>query len=340
MIVQNLVALSKQHLLDGWLLNIENPIAGAFMQNVLLFVTILTTEMHEQIPGSQIIWYDSILYPSGRLHWQNELNEYNLDFFRACDGIFLNYNWSVFSLKKSAEFASRSDRKPEDVYVGIDVFGRGCFGGGGWNTRAAIDEIRKASSDLSLAIFAPGWVHENNSVDEFESNQCKFWNKLNLPERHVPSSPPIETSFCQGFGKKLFERGMIVRDEPWFNLSRQALVPGCRRFIPKKIFTDDAFDGGSCLRLSPTSVADGGHFSEPVIKCHLQIPIPGSLKILLVSLTFKPLLLPASHGQSQVSTSSPSTATKCPPALSPGPVTLTFTSPSMETLESVPLAIR
>ena len=21
-----------------------------------------------------------------------------------------------------------------DVYVGVDVFGRGCFGGGGWNT--------------------------------------------------------------------------------------------------------------------------------------------------------------------------------------------------------------
>ena len=26
-------------------------------------------------------------------------------------------------------------RRHHDIYVGVDVFGRGCPGGGGWNTR-------------------------------------------------------------------------------------------------------------------------------------------------------------------------------------------------------------
>ena len=53
-------------------------------------------------------------------------------FFDVCDGIFLNYTWSVHNLSRSALVAG-NDRK-FDVYVGVDCFGRGCFGGGGWNT--------------------------------------------------------------------------------------------------------------------------------------------------------------------------------------------------------------
>lgn len=52
-------------------------------------------------------------------------------FFDMCDGIFLNYNWSESGLASSRALAG--DRKG-DVYVGVDVFGRGCYGGGGFNT--------------------------------------------------------------------------------------------------------------------------------------------------------------------------------------------------------------
>lgn len=53
-------------------------------------------------------------------------------FFDVCDGIFLNYNWSIHDLQESL-YLSGAERQL-DVYVGVDVFGRGCFGGGGWNT--------------------------------------------------------------------------------------------------------------------------------------------------------------------------------------------------------------
>ena len=59
-------------------------------------------------------------------------------FFDACDGIFLNYVWTVDGLQASAHHAG--DRA-YDVYVGADVFGRGCPGGGGFNTVEVRDSM-------------------------------------------------------------------------------------------------------------------------------------------------------------------------------------------------------
>lgn len=36
-------------------------------------------------------------------------------------------------MKQSMEMAG--EKRQHDIYVGVDVFGRGCPGGGGWNTR-------------------------------------------------------------------------------------------------------------------------------------------------------------------------------------------------------------
>ena len=52
-------------------------------------------------------------------------------FFAACDGIFLNYNWTALHLSLSRQAAKE---RHHDVFVGVDVFGRGCPGGGGFNT--------------------------------------------------------------------------------------------------------------------------------------------------------------------------------------------------------------
>lgn len=52
-------------------------------------------------------------------------------FFNVSDGIFLNYGWKTESLIESKINAGE---RYQDVFVGIDVFGRGCFGGGGFNT--------------------------------------------------------------------------------------------------------------------------------------------------------------------------------------------------------------
>ena len=91
--------------------------------------------MHAAKPWSQVIWYDSVI-TNGQLKWQNALNQFNEPFFNVCDGIFLNYTWNDWMLASSKTAASSSSSRVTDVYVGIDVFGRGCFGGGGYNSVA------------------------------------------------------------------------------------------------------------------------------------------------------------------------------------------------------------
>jgi len=49
-------------------------------------------------------------------------------FFDVCDGIFLNYCWKQSNLEQS-KLTSGEVGRVHDVYVGVDVFGRGCTGG-------------------------------------------------------------------------------------------------------------------------------------------------------------------------------------------------------------------
>jgi len=54
-------------------------------------------------------------------------------FFDVSDGIFLNYFWKESSLEQTKLLSSELGRM-HDVYIGVDVFGRGTFGDGGFNT--------------------------------------------------------------------------------------------------------------------------------------------------------------------------------------------------------------
>jgi mannosyl-glycoprotein endo-beta-N-acetylglucosaminidase len=40
------------------------------------FLRYLTTQLHQQVPGGLVLWYDSVVQ-SGQLKWQDELNEQN-----------------------------------------------------------------------------------------------------------------------------------------------------------------------------------------------------------------------------------------------------------------------
>ncbi len=95
-----------------------------------------------------------------------------------------------------------------DVFVGIDVFGRNCFGGGGFNTAAALSVVRQEG--LSAAIFAPGWVYECHPIEEFDRLSFRFWAHL-LPHLSVrgPASLPIRTGFCPGSGQRKYVGGQV-----------------------------------------------------------------------------------------------------------------------------------
>lgn len=252
--VDQMVKIAVHHSMDGWLINIENKIKKEQIPNLVIFVQLLTQRMHMAMPGSQVIWYDSVTV-DGDLTWQNELNELNSVFFDECDGIFLNYTWNIENLSNSAR---NSRGRLHDVFVGIDVFGRGMIGGGGYNTKEALDLARKAQ--LSIALFAPGWVYEVNGSREFDANEesvFRFWYYLQpyLP-MHVSCSLPLASSFCQGWGKRTYMHGQVLSNEPWSNLSMQQPQPTLTHSEMghnphqqyKWLHLEDGFMGGGAMR--------------------------------------------------------------------------------------------
>ncbi|XP_022782024.1 cytosolic endo-beta-N-acetylglucosaminidase-like [Stylophora pistillata] len=292
-LVNQLVDIAEYYGFDGWLLNIENPIQPVQINNLEEFVKSLTTKMHQSIPNSLVIWYDSVTY-KGDLSWQNELNAKNRVFFDACDGIFLNYNWSEAHLMRSAAAAGRA--RQTDVYVGVDVFGRGCYGGGGYNSKVAFKVFREEK--LSAALFAPGWVMEKHGSEHFTVNNDKFWNLL-APYCTVRTSIvklPLVTSICRGYGKTASIDGKTVLSTPWTNLSAQQYQLSFNNtffnlgdkeglVISSVEFTlDEAYNGGGCQVISGC-VNSSQAMSKGVVRLFkTDLPITGPF---LVSFSFK-----------------------------------------------------
>lgn len=127
-VVEALVFVAKQIHFEGWLLNVECSLGRDMVPMLRQFVERLTQRTHEDVPHGKIIWYDSII-DSGWVRWQNELNAKNKQFFDACDGILINYNWNETHLMRSVEAVARSATEMAKIFVGIDVFGRGQVSG-------------------------------------------------------------------------------------------------------------------------------------------------------------------------------------------------------------------
>lgn len=281
-----LALVAEKYCFDGWLINIESEMDATFGPFFTEFLKAVTEETHKSVPGSLVIWYDSVLQ-DGKLSWQNELNAKNSHFFDLCDGIFLNYGWTEQMLESSATLAG--DRK-SDVYVGIDVFARNTKYAGGFETCKAVEQAHKHG--LSAAIFAAGWVFETQDQKQFVENQYRFWD---FPQHCCPewrvTSLPISTSFCQGYGKRLYERGEVVAEVPWFNLSAQQLQPRdqglslCNGCASATVYTEEAFNGGGCLNLKFTPSKENGGVRGYFRLFGCDLP----LGRITVSYTFKPL---------------------------------------------------
>ncbi|EFA80958.1 Endo-beta-N-acetylglucosaminidase [Heterostelium album PN500] len=170
--IDQLIAIAKYYAFDGWFINIESNIDDVGVaKSYMVFLKEFTERMHKEMPGSLVLWYDSIT-DTGELKWQNMLNEKNDCYFQRCDGIFLNYKWDIEMLKQSSLLAKH---RASQVYVGTDVWGRGTFGGGKLNTHIGVEESIK--NGLSTALFAPGWTWETNRSSKkiYHSKESQLW---------------------------------------------------------------------------------------------------------------------------------------------------------------------
>jgi mannosyl-glycoprotein endo-beta-N-acetylglucosaminidase len=254
-VVNKLVNVTVFYGFDGWLINIENKVNN--VENLKYFVRKLTSSLKEINPDLyQVIWYDSVI-DTGELKWQNELNNLNKDFFDLCDGFFVNYTWTESNLANTKFIAGN---RMHDVYVGIDVFGRGCLGDGGFN---CIEPLKKiVEYDLSVALFAPGWVHECLDVNNFYANNDKFWKLLepSLEPRLLPEELPLITTFTHASSKNFFLNGQTFLNSNWFNLNLQSLMPILSNQNAEWCF-DDAYYGGNSVLISPKGLVKLFHMN-------------------------------------------------------------------------------
>ncbi|KAI3908462.1 hypothetical protein MKX01_009264 [Papaver californicum] len=282
---------------DGWLINIEVQLDVKQIPNMKEFVNHLTKTMHSSMPGSLVIWYDSVTV-DGDLFWQDQLNEKNKPFFDLCDGIFVNYTWQEDYPKLSAEVAG--ERK-YDVYMGIDVFGRNTFGGGQWTTYIALDVLKK--EDVSAAIFAPGWAYENKEPPNFQTAENSWWTLVEKSWgvlQRYPTSLPFYSNFDQGHGCHFSVNGQQVSKDPWCNISCQTFQPVLDNseeslLNPVQVtvnFKDASFNGGGSI-LAKGTLEGTSHFKARLFKAKLPM---GDLPIYLTYSV-------KSHGDSKVGVS-------------------------------------
>lgn len=263
-----LVNIQLFYRFDGWLLNIETSIDPEKIPHMKYFIQQLKSRIKSNTlqtsNETQIIWYDSVTR-TGKLEWQNELNDMNKTFFEDSDAIFLNYTWNNENLVNSRNKAREYCRQ-YDCYVGVDCYGRGCFGDGGLEgTWKAVKKI--LDNNLSVAIFAPGWTHEskicpddlcvrhsNDDVaDDQKHNDCQmpYWKRIQQPTTNIYSMEdefefwsriaidgqllekcekllitlPLKTCFNIGHGYGYFQHGQRIESKSWLNFHHHDLQP-------------------------------------------------------------------------------------------------------------------
>ncbi|WFD42373.1 mannosyl-glycoprotein endo-beta-N-acetylglucosaminidase [Malassezia psittaci] len=261
-----LIDLAMMRGFDGYLINVEVPLALLATDNVYLkksdamhnalrlrqWIRYLREEGERKIPEWHVIWYDSITYPHGQLAWQDAMTPVNAPFFRAAGAGFTNYTWTGKDcdwtqphnvLIESVRCADALQFPRSRIFTGIDFFGRNCFGGHEiWKSLEMIRQVNSMHSrpgtDLSVALFAPGWTWEHDepgrssrSWEEWWKEDCELWNAGSraiskyFPARAVPFLEHFRTNFATGAGHLWYVRGECVHNSAWTDESVSAPKP-------------------------------------------------------------------------------------------------------------------
>jgi mannosyl-glycoprotein endo-beta-N-acetylglucosaminidase len=247
---------------DGWLVNVEAalPNGKESSDNLLKFLSSLrlaTKKSAADSSSSCVIWYDSIDVDSGKVKHACEISDKNRVFLDACDAVFLDYHWAHAGLLRSV--AATPPGRARDVFVGLDVWGRGMIGDGGWNS---VEAVRLIPTELSLALFAPAWTYENqggqDSAAQFWDLERRFWSSLwsgRMPaQTSYFSELPFSSSFEDGVGAFSFRRGQKLPLPPWTCLGLQSpLPPSLMRQNEEGTLSvehSDAWTGGASLHVA------------------------------------------------------------------------------------------
>lgn len=205
-----LAELARQRGFDGYLLNFECPLRGGLEQARALagWILLLRSELVIKVgTHAQVIWYDSVVF-NGQVRWQDRLNNLNLPFFLSSDAFFTNYIWPPSFPALTAQYFMSLDpvlisdatkgptissvKSLQSIFTGIDVWGRGSHGGGGFGSYKALTHIDPQSLGLSVALFGQAWTWESEqdkpgwNWDQWWEYERKLWIGPADPQEVVP----------------------------------------------------------------------------------------------------------------------------------------------------------
>jgi endo-beta-N-acetylglucosaminidase D len=288
--VDKLLRLAAYYGFDGWFFNMEIGMSQALAEEVCAFVASLTENLQQYgLAYGQIHWYDSVTI-QGDLSYQNCLDDCNLPFLKACNGLFPNYWWpgGAFcenrsvkaSPATSAANATAAGLSPTLVYTGIQPFEGNpapAGQGGQFNTWISVQACFTAGT--SAALFAPDWTYQTaTSYSDYMARDQQFWVGTGgtcqqsgmtggigatMPARPCPAGLPFVTSFNMGNGDGMYVQGTQVSTAGWGQLGQQDLMPtwrfcftggGASSFSAAFDYST-AFTGGSSLAVT---AADAG----------------------------------------------------------------------------------
>ncbi|EFI28323.1 endo-beta-N-acetylglucosaminidase [Coprinopsis cinerea okayama7 len=179
-----LADIAKERGFDGWLINIEMDLKGGSSQarGIAAWVSLFQQEVLKKV-GSHglVLWYDSVTF-RGHLSWQERLSSRNLPFFLSSSGLFTNYAWYNHFPQRQIDYFNSLDPKLlkgkslQDIYAGIDMWGRGSHGGGGFGMYKALEHADPQKLGLSIALLAPGWTWESENENPGWTWE-RFWEQ-------------------------------------------------------------------------------------------------------------------------------------------------------------------
>ncbi|AET38477.1 uncharacterized protein Ecym_2778 [Eremothecium cymbalariae DBVPG len=259
-LVKILTNLCQLFQFEGWLLNFETRFLGG-SSGVVDFVRSLQNSLKLNVKDGRLIWYDSYITKCNKALYQNEVNDYNWEFFNVSDRFFTNYSWDVENVKNTVSNVGKISMRNKIIW-GIDVWGRNMkVGSGGLTSEIPAKIVSSFSSNIGL--FAPAWTYENFQYDDFLNMDDEFWGKISSSAMK-PASNPAEsnsvpwyvgadsvsflTVFSHGAGTFFNFNGKSISLKNWVQLSMATPMPKKSKFI--RINDLDAFFGGSCVSIN------------------------------------------------------------------------------------------
>jgi mannosyl-glycoprotein endo-beta-N-acetylglucosaminidase len=199
-----LARVAETYGFDGWLLNLECAIPPEKWMGPGELQRFL-----EELRGAgcRVVWYDALTVLN-RVSYQNGLTLLNAPFLSAAGEMLANYWWRRPQLEASAAMAELMGKR-EGVFMGVDCYGRGSLGGGGYGVGVALEEVRKAG--LQASLFAPGWTWENFGGTGFREVERKFWGVVaeTVAPKPAGCNGEFYTCFSRGFGSGFWVLGKV-----------------------------------------------------------------------------------------------------------------------------------